>query len=318
MPEPVQRFVIDGVVPIIPTPFNAAEEVDWVALARLVNFACVSGAAAVCLPAYGSEFYKLSGEERQRTIAEAVEEAEGRLPVIGQINAPGRKLAVETARSIANLGADAIGITIPRLFATAEEDIERYLSAVFESAALPFIVQDFNPGGPTLSTSLIARLSRRFPQFRYVKLEEAMMGPKITAIREATEDKVGVLEGWGGMFMLELYSLGIRGVVPGLAISDLLGLVHRHLRAGRKPEAYQVFQDVLPQIVFSLQNLEFFHHAEKRLLVARGLLEAPVVRELALTPSANDLAHIDFLNARILDALAHYGLEPNPKQLDEA
>ena len=41
------------------------------------------------------------------------------------------------------------------------------------------------------------------------------MSSKVTAILEATNGEVGVLEGWGGMY----------GVMPGLAVSDLLARV---------------------------------------------------------------------------------------------
>ncbi len=312
----MQSFSIDGVVPVIPTPFEADEQVDWDALCRLIDFACVSGASALCLPAYASEFYKLTGEERQRTISEAVDQAAGRIPVIGQVNAASARAAAETVHQIATLGADAVGITVPRLFATGEAAVEGYLDTVLSASSLPAIIQDFNPGGPTVSTALIARLNQRFPHFRYVKLEEAMMGLRVGEILQATEGRVGVLEGWGGMYMIELHAAGICGVVPGLAVSDLLGLVWRHLKSGARTEAYRIFQSVLPQIVFSLQNIEFFHHAEKRLLMARGLLGSANVRQLTLQPSPNDDVHIEFLNQRVLEALEALNLPRIPVETE--
>ena len=77
-----------------------------------------------------------------------------------------------------------------------------------------------------------------------------------------------------------------------------------------------MFQAVLPQIVFSLQNIEFFHHAEKRLLVARGLLESATVRQITMVPSLNDDAHIDFLNQQILETLDSLGLPRNPERVE--
>ena len=55
---------IDGVVPVIPTPFCQDESIDYKALAACVHFAVECGVSAVCLPAYGSEFYKLTESER--------------------------------------------------------------------------------------------------------------------------------------------------------------------------------------------------------------------------------------------------------------
>lgn len=80
-------FQLQGIVPIIPTAFEENQEVDWESLQALVDFACASGACAMCLPAYASEFYTLSENERRRAIADAVKQASGRIPVIGQVNA---------------------------------------------------------------------------------------------------------------------------------------------------------------------------------------------------------------------------------------
>jgi len=51
---------------------------------------------------------------------------------------------------------------------------------------------------------------------------------------------------------------------------------------------------VLPQILFSLQNLELFHHAEKALLLARGIIKESVVREASVLLSVYDREHILF------------------------
>ena len=47
--------LLEGVIPIIPTPFTENEEIDEDALRRLVDFACSCGIEAACLPAYASE-----------------------------------------------------------------------------------------------------------------------------------------------------------------------------------------------------------------------------------------------------------------------
>ena len=81
----------------------------------------------------------------------------------------------------------------------------------------PVLIQDFNPGGVTIGPDFCRRLVELCPNFRYAKLEEPMMASKVLAVREATEDRVGVLEGWGGLYMMDLIGVGICGVMPGLA-----------------------------------------------------------------------------------------------------
>ncbi len=300
---------IDGIVPVIPTPFGQDEEIDWAALGGFIDFARGSGACAVCLPAYASEFYKLSEEERRRLVVEAVRLATGKIPVLAQVNYASAKQAAETARFFQQSGASAIAAAVPRQFAVPESGLLRYFGRILSAIDIPLLIQDFNPGGATVSAGFVATLHKAYPHFRWVKLEEAQMGPRVEAILETTSGEVGVLEGWGGMYMLELIPAGICGVMPGLAIADILARIYTLARAGQAEEAYRIFEGVLPQIVFSLQNLELFHHAEKRLLTARGLLRHPVVRDLRMELGEADSRQIDFLNARILEIARGLGSE---------
>jgi dihydrodipicolinate synthase/N-acetylneuraminate lyase len=295
---------IDGVVPIIPTPFRSeTEDVDVDALGRLVDFAAGLDVPAVCLPAYGSEFYKLSEAERFLVVEHAVRAAGGRVPVMAQSNHPSARLAADIARHNADLGADYISFAIPRLFDLTTDDLLDYCATVCRAVTLPVLIQDFNPGGPTIEATFCARLHEKCPNFRYVKLEEPLMGPKVTSIVEATRGEVGVLEGWGGMYMLELIPVGICGLMPGLGVADLLARVWRLGRAGRFDAASDLFERILPQLAFALQNLELYLHLEKRLLVARGVLTDATVRRATYTPGAQILAHGEMLNSRLLAAI---------------
>ncbi|MCW5981611.1 MAG: dihydrodipicolinate synthase family protein [Bryobacteraceae bacterium] len=310
--QPEAPFRIDGIVPIIPTPFAPDEGIAWDQLPRLIDFAIAAGACAICLPAYASEFYKLSEEERDNLVSEAARHAAGRIPVIGQVNYPGAVSAARAAVRCRQNGAAAISAAAPRLFPLRESDLRRYFAKILNAIDIPLIIQDFNPGGPTLTPAFVAALHNEFPHFRYVKLEEAMMAAKVEAIRRLTHEEVGVIEGWGGMYTLELARTGICGVMPGLALTDLLDRAFRLARDGKREAAYEVFAGILPQIVFSLQNLELFHHAEKRLLEARGALQRTGVRDAGLELDAIDAEHIDFLNRAILELLNRLGMAANP------
>ena len=199
---------IGGVVPIIPVPFDAGESVDEGALRRLVDFAVACKLDAICLPAYGSEFYKLSEEERTRVVALAANQAAGRLQVVAQCNHGSSKVACALARSNLAAGADLLSIAIPRQFPVPDEDLLRFLAAFLNSSPAPCLIQDFNPGGPTLSAAFLTRLRSECPNLCYLKLEEPLSASKVAAMVEATAGEVGVLTGWGGLYMLELIPAG--------------------------------------------------------------------------------------------------------------
>jgi dihydrodipicolinate synthase/N-acetylneuraminate lyase len=308
----MRDFRIDGIVPIIPTPFFADDRPDWESLHGLVDFAHAAGACAICLPAYASEFYKLSESERCDAVARAVEYASGRIPVIAQVNFMTPRMVVEAATVAAENGATALCSAVPRLIPLGEKDLFRYFAEILESVELPFIIQDFNPGGSTLSSSFVANLNSAFPHFRYIKLEEPMMAARVREINDAADGKVGVLEGWGGMHMLELIRAGIAGVMPGLGVSDILALSFRQARDNDYDGAYESFMHICPHIVFSLQSIELLHHAEKRLLKARGILQNAFVRQARMELREDDAKHIEFLNNKLLISLDRLGIARNP------
>jgi dihydrodipicolinate synthase/N-acetylneuraminate lyase len=305
-------FEIRGVVPIVPTPFLPGGSVDWSSIPALVDFAVAAGACAICLPAYASEFYKLSAAEHEHIIETALLAARDRIPVVAQVNTPSLPRARELAVLVADMGSAAINVAVPRLFAIGEANLFRYFDEILKIVSLPMIIQDFNPGGPSMSVDFIAKLHRQHPHFRYVKLEEPMMAAKVRAILEVTSGGVGVIAGWGGMYFPELVPAGICGIMPGLAVADLLAAAWNRFAAGDRNGGFDIFTDILPQIVYSLQNMEFFHHAEKRLLCDRGILPAAIVRDATLQLSADEECHVDLLNQRVLRLLERLAMPRNP------
>jgi len=286
---------IHGVVPVIPTPFHPDETIDVESLRNVVDWVASNELAAMCLPAYGSEFYKLSEDERDQVIAIAIEANRGRLPVIAQANHASARLASELARRYEEMGADVISFAIPRQFGSAASDILDYCETVASATSRPILLQDFNPGGPTIGPDFVNDLSKRADNFHFVKLEDPMMLDKLIAIGETVEGRVKILEGWGGLYMLEGISAGIDGVMPGAAIADLLAIVFSAADSGDAIKAHDLFGSLLPFINFTLQDFEFFLQIEKRTLVRRGLIESATVRSLAHTPSPAVLTHIDHL-----------------------
>ena len=282
-------------VPVVPTPFGPDESIDIESLASVVDWIAGRGLAGMCLPAYGSEFYKLTEAERDQVVQVAVETNRGRVPVVAQANHVSSRVAAELARRYSDMGADVISFAIPRQFGSSDADIIEYCAAVATATPGPILIQDFNPGGPTIGAALVTEILDRCDNLRFVKLEDPMMVDRLIAIRSATAGRIGILEGWGGLYMLEGLAVGIDGIMPGAAIADLLDTVFRAAVSQQRTRAHDLFGSLLPFISFALQDFELFLQMEKRTLARRGLIASPTVRALSHTPSPAVLAHIDFL-----------------------
>ena len=220
---------LSGVVPIIPTPFTEAEEIDEQALCNLIDFAVDGGIETVCLPAYASEFYKLTDEEKLYVVKVAVDHAAGRIKIVAQSNNPSLRGAIKLARENVKAGADVVSLAVPRIFSLPEDSLKEYLGEFLQSIPdTPVLIQDFNPGGASISVNFIEALMNEHPNFKYLKLEEPLCAPKFEEIIKRTKGNIGLFEGWGGLYMLELIPLGIAGAptatVPMLRLDQAGGL----------------------------------------------------------------------------------------------
>ncbi len=290
---------LQGIVPVLPTPFGSDLSLDLGSLERIVRFCVDRGFCAVCLPAYASEFYKLDMRERYAVVETAVKTAGGGTQIIAQSNHTSTTHAAEIVRRNEALGADIISAAIPRTFDISERDVYEFAAAVLGATTLPVLLQDFNPGGPTITASTVRRLNRDFPHFRYLKLEQPLMAPAVVEILEATAGAVQVLEGWGGLYLLEGVAAGICGAMPALGVADVLQEVYELASDGDADGAADRFEDILPYLVFSLQNMELLLQMEKDLLVRRGLMAHRAVRPTTLTLDPSSASHADFLIRRV-------------------
>ena len=60
--------------------------------------------------------------------------------------------------------------------------------------------------------------------------------------------------------------------MSGLGSADILNTVLKLRATNRFEESSQLYEKLLPRIVFGAQNFELMLYCEKRLLYARGLL----------------------------------------------
>ena len=295
---------INGVVPVIPIPFQDDESIDEASLRRCVDFVCQSQMAALCLPAYASEFYKLSEAEREQVIGIAIEANQQRIPVIAQANHASSKVAASLARRYEAMGADVISFAIPRQFGTTDADLLRYCGTIADAVSIPVLIQDFAPGKATIDADFIEQMHKQHPNFLYAKLEEPMIIDKLVRIQDKVGNQVGILEGWGGYYMLEAIPAGIVGIMPGVPYCDLLDRVYKARKAGDDERAYDLFAALLPMMNFTLQDFELFLQVEKRILVRRGIFDSANLRQLTMTPSNAVLKHVEFLIDNLMRVFA--------------
>jgi 4-hydroxy-tetrahydrodipicolinate synthase len=194
----------------------------------------------------------------------------------------------------------------------SEEQLLKYAQVVCRSTKLPVIIQDYNPGGIIINLDFVQKLSGEFENFRFIKYEVPGIGPLIKDIFTVTQGKVKVFSGWGGSYMMEQIPAGIAGIMPGIPLADYFVKIWNYVSLGNEKEAMKMFAAISPYLSFSLQNLEMFHHAEKRLAVRRGIMKSSVVRSVTIEINDVQEKYLDMLINQTCDAIKQFGLKVKP------
>jgi len=191
------RFeMMKGLFGLLPTPYRADLEIHTDDLRSLANFCCESGQHGVVWPVMVGEFFFLGEEERIRNLDAAMEEVNGRLPLMFGCSGVSVSQVLTFAKAGNRAGVDAV-IALPPVGSTAEiaMDMHRRIADVFDG---PLVVQ--NAGGQymPLTGDQIEKLLEDVPQIEYVK-EEPSPGPKhISEVYERVGDRVKAIFGGAG------------------------------------------------------------------------------------------------------------------------
>ena len=189
---------LQGVLPILPTPFTSDGAVDEGSMRRLIDFELEVGAHGVSVLGFMGEAHRLAGFERKQVVAASVEQASGAFPVWVGVLAFGAAGAIEQAREAQALGASGAFVAPPPI--QSDQAIFDYYASVAEAVEIPIAIHDFPESFKTiLSAELIARMGNEIEGVRYIKLEDYPALEKMSRIQEHAPDAIGIFGGLGGM-----------------------------------------------------------------------------------------------------------------------
>jgi 4-hydroxy-tetrahydrodipicolinate synthase len=264
---------LNGIVPVMCTPFLADESIDEASLRRQIDFAIENGAAAVCGPGFASEYYKLTDAERCRFAEIIVEQTRQRAPVIIATSKDSTRATIEFSKFAESLRADCLMVTPPRTTSLPTSEVIEYYSRLCDAVSIPVMLQDADFTGAGLPSAVFGEISRRHQNFLFAKLEVSMPGQKCAEIIERTEGRVQVIYGLGGIAMMDGMYRGASAMMPGCGILEVYVRTYRLYRSGKRREARVLFSRLIPHLAFALQHLELAVGTEKRVLARRGIID---------------------------------------------
>lgn len=288
-------LTLHGITPVMATCFRDDDTIDDDVLRKQIDFAIDAGAAAVCGPGFGAEFYKMSDMERYHFVDVLVEHTGKRVPAIAATSSGSTYSTIEFSRHAQQVGADCVMVTAPRTTPLPAPAIIQHYSDLCAAVKIPVMLQDADFTGAGLPAKVFVELAKKHPNFRFAKLEVLLPGEKCAEIIEQTKGQVQIIYGLGGIAMMDGLAHGASAMMPGAACLEIYVRVYELYQQNRAAEAKALFDRLIPYLAFAMQHLELAVHIEKRVLHKRGILTNSRMRPPSLSLGATYIAQMELL-----------------------
>jgi 4-hydroxy-tetrahydrodipicolinate synthase len=279
---------IVGVNPIVAMPFTSQGDVDESSFVRLLEHLTATGANGSTLFGIASEFPKLDDDERKRLAQIYVSTLAGGSQYRAiSVTDHSTEQAVKRAKYYQALGVDALMLLPPFFLQPSPQAVQAHIFAVLEAVDIPVMVQ-YAPGetGLPITPEQLAAVAARYPHAVF-KIE---CNPPVEYTREflGVAPQASVLNGYAGLYMLQMLEAGGKGVMPGCSFTEVYVQIYRHWQQGNKVDAQALHQRLLPYIQRWMSHCEYIIQAEKTLLFTRGIIASDYCRHPGWTLNEED------------------------------
>ena len=236
----------EGVYPALLTPFTADDQLDLSLFNTNLRAQLDAGVHGLIIGGSLGEASTLTRPEKLTLLQTALEESNGRVPVLMNIAEQATREAVVCAREAEENGADGLMLLPPmRYFADARETLQ-FFQTVAEATPLPVMIYN-NPVDYKIMTTLaMFEQLAELPNVQAVK-ESTRDLTNITRMRNAFGDRFKIL---GGVDTLafEALLLGADGWVAGLvdAFPAETVAIYELTKAGQLDTARDLYRWFMP------------------------------------------------------------------------
>ena len=292
--------VLQGIIPIVITPFDAEGRLDENSLRQVVRFELDGDINGLGVGGFASEAYKLTDSERKRCAEIVAEEVSGRIPLIIGIAPGSTEAAIAQAESYAALRPAALMTLPPSIMKMDEHAIVDFYVELGNASPVPVMVQQ-SPhiqgySGCLMKPESLARIAQRCPNVQYFKIEGPGSARRLGALRSRVRPDVGLFGGVGGIALGEELREGAIGLLPGVGFNEFFVDVWK---AWKENDLLAV-ETILGQAQTLVEAVsgsghEFSLHARKFLLQRVGIIDHAYVRRPTTRPEPAALDALGWL-----------------------
>ena len=193
------------------TPFQQDQSLDEATLRKLVRRQIDAGINFLVPCGTTGENPTLTRAEHLRIVGITVEEAKGKVPVLGGAGGYNTQEVIELAREVEHAGADGILSVTPYYNKPTQEGLYLHFKAIADAVHVPMIVYSVQGRtGVNIEPATLARLAR-IPNIVGVKEASGNISQMANVIQQVP-DTFAVLSG-DDAITLPLAALGGRGII---------------------------------------------------------------------------------------------------------
>jgi len=279
------------------TPFRKDLSLDEDALRRLIRRQIAGGINFLVPCGTTGESPTLTHEEHLRVVAITLEEAKGKVPVLGGAGGYDTAKVIHMAREIERMGADGILSVTPYYNKPTQEGLYQHYKAIASSISLPIILYNVPP---RTNVNIEPATLRRLAEIEnIIGVKEASGNiAQMTQVIQQVPEQFIVLSGDDAL-TLPLVAMGGRGLIS-VASNEIPAEMTRLVRlclTGEFATARALQRKLLPLI--EVNFIETNPSPVKAAMTEMGLLE-PVWRLPLVPPRPENLAKI----RAVLESLA--------------
>lgn len=287
-----ELFQLNGIVPVLNTPFTNSDQVDLKALESHVLEALQAGVSGFLVPAMASEVYKLSSEEKLQIVECVLHATNDSVPVFVGTASPSVSESLQLIKTYREIGCKNFLVQLPY---RNEDQFQSDFLRLMDPGPEVVMLQDWDATGYGLPEDLILKLFEVVPALKCLKIETVPAGVKYSRMMDQTKGKLHVSGGWAVMQMIEGLHRGVHAFMT-TGMHYFYTEIYRKYTDGETAFATKLFNELLPVLAFSNQHLDVSIHFFKRLLWRQGIYSTPNVREPILP---FDHIHQDFADRLI-------------------
>ena len=206
-----------GVFTPILTPLTPEEEVDEASLRKLTNYLIKNGIHGIWAAGTTGEFAALDETARRLVIETVVDEAAGRVPVIGNVSAPATRATAAIAKELRDCPVTGLAATPPYYYSNTQAELLDHFRAISDQCSQPLWLYNIpSTVKVTIEPETIAELAT---DGTVIGVKDSSGGAETFAqlVMLCRQRKISLVRLVGTIWRTTMAGCGVHGIVPGIA-----------------------------------------------------------------------------------------------------